>query len=618
LIVGLIAGAVAWLISFEQRTGKVSQALRKAGEWVIDLANSFIDLYNSSMPIRIAVNYIVASFKTGFAAAKLALMQFLEPMKLAGKLIKAALTFDVQGIKDAFTDFAKNSKNNVEKAATSVADSWSTAYNNAMKGKLNHISKANIITVKTNGIIDEESSGGPSSGKVKPGATGSGGGGVDDEENPDDSDAGSGKKKKGKKVDQDKELKEKQEKELKALEEVYQQRQGIIEEQHIKEQDSEASFMIKKAVAEREYLEDKKFMLERFGMATEEVDDKLRERDLEMLKDRESILKDQEGIMNDFNEKLLEDFSEKLRKEEEAEAEKNDKKINDTLEYGEFVLEQTARTEDEKLALLKRKYDEGKISTVEFEKETTRIHAEAEDERQKKTERRFAVTQELTSSAINLVNSMMELELQKAGDNEEKKNEIRKKYAGIQFAATVAQIVVDTAGAVMKAYQQLGPIGGTIAAALLTATGIVQIQIAKAQKNQVINGSATGGYTGDGDTYEPAGIVHHGEWVAPRSMVKDNRFGGVISWLESNRRAGNFTRVSVPSMSPAVSRGYASGGYVSGAAIPAPEAQADRSATDQALVNAINKLMDWKPKVYSEVIKRDFDVLDEINKNRKM
>jgi hypothetical protein len=48
----------------------------------------------------------------------------------------------------------------------------------------------------------------------------------------------------------------------------------------------------------------------------------------------------------------------------------------------------------------------------------------------------------------------------------------------------------------------------------------------------------TGGYTGPGAKYEPAGIVHAGEWVANREMVASPVTGPIIQALEATRVNG--------------------------------------------------------------------------------
>ncbi|NQU87133.1 MAG: hypothetical protein HQ541_15365 [Mariniphaga sp.] len=85
----------------------------------------------------------------------------------------------------------------------------------------------------------------------------------------------------------------------------------------------------------------------------------------------------------------------------------------------------------------------------------------------------------------NMVYALMDMELEKAGDNEEKKKEIRKKYADINFVITASQIIANTAAAIMQGFAQLGPIGGAISAALLGVTGLAQLGIANAERQKV-------------------------------------------------------------------------------------------------------------------------------------
>lgn len=69
---------------------------------------------------------------------------------------------------------------------------------------------------------------------------------------------------------------------------------------------------------------------------------------------------------------------------------------------------------------------------------------------------------------------------------------IRKKYAGMQFAVKISEIIANTAVAIMQAYAQLGPIGGSIAAAMLTVTGAAQLALAKAEYDKVMGMQAGG------------------------------------------------------------------------------------------------------------------------------
>lgn len=82
---------------------------------------------------------------------------------------------------------------------------------------------------------------------------------------------------------------------------------------------------------------------------------------------------------------------------------------------------------------------------------------------------------------------------------EKKANEklkIQKKYADVNFAMQVAQIISNTATSIMKAYSEMGPIAGSVAAALMGVTGAAQLAVANAERQKVkrmtLNGSASG------------------------------------------------------------------------------------------------------------------------------
>lgn len=51
-----------------------------------------------------------------------------------------------------------------------------------------------------------------------------------------------------------------------------------------------------------------------------------------------------------------------------------------------------------------------------------------------------------------------------------------------------------------------------------------------------IQGFAEGGFTGSGSKYQPRGVVHAGEWVAPAWQVRSPQFAPIIDWLESQRK----------------------------------------------------------------------------------
>lgn len=169
-------------------------------------------------------------------------------------------------------------------------------------------------------------------------------------------------------------------------------------------------------------------------------------------------------------------------------------------------------------------------------------------------------------------------------EKENKKLEIQKKYADVNFAIKVSQIIADTAVAIMKAWSDLGPIGGPIAAAIISATGIAQVTSAKAERDKiknmqpgntagatstapakaerVLSGYSDGGYTGDGDRYEVAGVVHRGEYVVPKPIMDNPRVVDAVGTIEAIRR-NKILGAGIPVGTP--SAGYADGGFTESA-----------------------------------------------------
>ena len=162
-------------------------------------------------------------------------------------------------------------------------------------------------------------------------------------------------------------------------------------------------------------------------------------------------------------------------------------------------------------------------------------------------------------------------------EKENKKLEIQKKYADVNFAIKISQIVADTAVSIMKAFADLGPIGGAIAAAMLTATGIAQVISAKAERDKiknlkpkssaskvgtaerVVSGYSDGGYTGDGKRLEVAGVVHRGEYVVPQPIMGDPRVVDAVNTIEAIRRQRVYQGEGGNSLPKG--RGFANGGH---------------------------------------------------------
>lgn len=188
-------------------------------------------------------------------------------------------------------------------------------------------------------------------------------------------------------------------------------------------------------------------------------------------------------------------------------------------------------------------------------------------------------------------------------EKENKKLEIQKKYADVDFAIKCSQIIADTAVAVMAAWK-IGPIAGPIAAALVAATGVAQLASAKAERDKiknmqpgntagasskqataerVLSGYSDGGYTGDGDRYEVAGVVHRGEYVVPKPIMDNPRVVDAVGTIEAIRR----NKILGSGMAAAPSAGYADGGYTA----PAPSISVEEFSNAVQEFRAATKAM---------------------------
>lgn len=229
---------------------------------------------------------------------------------------------------------------------------------------------------------------------------------------------------------------------------------------------------------------------------------------------------------------------------------------------------------EQELARLKHLHDEGLIDEKKYQ--TLRLK-----EGKKNILKYFQYYSALSSS---MVNSIQEAEIasveakyavliQEAENNgedtaaleeekENKKLEIQKKYADLQFAMKCSQIIADTAVAIMETHASLG--GWTpaaiAAAAIMGVTGAAQLALAEVEREKVKNmsvsntagsktataervvsgssggGYSEGGYTGPGGRYEVAGVVHKGEYVVPQPEMNNPKVIDAVSTIEAIRR----------------------------------------------------------------------------------
>lgn len=267
---------------------------------------------------------------------------------------------------------------------------------------------------------------------------------------------------------------------------------------------------------EREYLEERKRLLEKYGMDTTEV----------------------EGQLLDSRVEQKQGDNRQQKRDRRTQREEGFRAIDSTDDFGQ------------KNDILNQMYADDLVSFEEYQEEKTHIAEEQEEMRKEIAQTAMQVVGQAASSASQLINALQDAEIskverkydkqiqeaRKAGKDttkleEEKEaavNEIKKKYADKQFAANILQILSSTAVGIMRCYSDLGPILGTVSAAIVAAQGAAQVAVAKQQRDEA-QGLYSGGfskdyiegYTAPGNPHDTAGVipVHKNEFVANHEAV---------------------------------------------------------------------------------------------------
>jgi TP901 family phage tail tape measure protein len=157
-------------------------------------------------------------------------------------------------------------------------------------------------------------------------------------------------------------------------------------------------------------------------------------------------------------------------------------------------------------------------------------------------------------------------------------NKIKRKYADIQFAASVLQIGSSTAVAAMEAYKALagipvvGPALAHAAEIAAILSGAAQIKVAKANRDAA-KGLYTGGfsndyvqgYTGTGNSHDVAGAipVHKNEWVANHEAVANPHVRKFLDVFNIAQRNGTINMLDTTAILQQLqlTGGKYSGGY---------------------------------------------------------
>lgn len=339
---------------------------------------------------------------------------------------------------------------------------------------------------------------------------------------------------------------------------------------------TEAEYQERLKEQERQYLEARRDMLLAYGEDASSVDGKLLDMDL---KDKE-------------------DSQVKQR-------ESGYKTIDSTTDF------------EQKNNFLQAMYDADLITYEEYQEEKTRIAEDQEELREAKTQAAFDAIGQAAAAASQVVSALQDAEIskvtrkydkqiaaaKKAGkdttkleeEKEEAINQVKKKYADKQFAASVLQVTASTAVAAMEAYKAMagipvvGPALGAIAAAAAVASGAAQIAVAKQQRDEAKGLKSGGysdeyveGYTRSGNPNDVAGVipVHKNEFVTNHEGVANPHVRQFLDVFDVAQKNGTIRMINTTQILEQVRTrsGRYSGGYTDDA--PSPKSFAGTSSPE--------------------------------------
>ena len=277
----------------------------------------------------------------------------------------------------------------------------------------------------------------------------------------------------------------------------------------------------------------------------------------------------------------------------------------------------------EPLRLKKEAVDEVNASLLEEDKllkQVSRNSEKAAGEQDELTKRITAQAQTYQDT-INVVSDGL-FEMMQGGEDAFK--EFGKKILIFALEQLKIQAQLAAAGATVQSLAQPDSIATFGATGLARAAIIVGlIEVAFAGIEGLVKGFSSGGPTGPGGKYEPAGIVHKKEYVIPSEGTENPQLRPFIDIIEIARRQGKLAQLDLSALAQIAPRQMYTGGYSSqpsspaasgGTQSPSPESEFKELIRQNIEIN--KKLLAWKPKVYSEKIKKDIEELNEIEQNR--
>ena len=306
--------------------------------------------------------------------------------------------------------------------------------------------------------------------------------------------------------------------------------------------------------------------------------------DIQREADYQERLKKLEADYLQQRKEMLESFGEDVSAIEEQiqNNELKNKKDNKKKDRDSGFATIASSTElDRQLNLLQAMYDADLISYEEYQTTKTELTEAAERRREEITKASLDVVGQAASAASQLIQALQDAEISKierrynkqiaaakaAGKDttkleEEKEaavNEVKRRYADKEFAASVLQVTATTAVTAMEAYKAMagipivGPALGAAAAAAALAAGAAQIAVAKQQRDEA-KGLKSGGYTDEyvdgytrkGHPDDVAGVipVHKNEFVANHEAVANPAVRQFLDVFDGAQKKGTIRKLN--------------------------------------------------------------------------
>lgn len=361
-------------------------------------------------------------------------------------------------------------------------------------------------------------------------------------------------------------------------------------------------------IQQRKELNAFKQMLSEKGVAKEQLDAYLEQKEIEHLTNR-IALQMKYGLDTSETEKTIVDKQVKIREDFEKQRAKIDKAVAKAAEDSDKLMadfeneqekemldgiaaeEEAAQQKFARYEELRKSYQSqeltdkelmlqemaeleeafqlgGIISEEEYEKKKSQINANYVAKRIEKDYQYYQAAQSALTGFTNLFSALKEAELAKAGDSKAKQEAIEKKYAKTQQKIAIGQALIGGALGILEIWKTPSVLPSPAAeiykgvmTALLAGTTIAQVATIKSQK------FSSGGYTSPGGKYEPAGIVHAGEFVASQETVNNPYIRPLLNHINFAQKNGTASSLKLPAAVVATYGaplgGYSQGGFVS-------------------------------------------------------